>query len=37
MVAAGVTPDILEAAPTVGGLIFDSFSIISLDKLPTNL
>ena len=35
--AAGVTPDILEAAPKVGGLIFDNFSIISLDKLPTNL
>ena len=35
--AAGVTPDILEAAPSVGGLIFDNFSTISLDKLSTSL
>ena len=27
IVAAGVTPDILEAAPSVGGLIFDNFYI----------
>ena len=33
--AAGVTPEILEAAPRVGGFIFVSFSIISFDKLPT--
>ena len=37
IIAAGVTPDILDAAPRVGGLIFDNFSIISFDKLPTNL
>ena len=37
MVAAGVTPDILEAAPRVGGLIFVNFYTISLDKLPTSL
>ena len=35
--AAGVTPEILEAAPRVGGFIFVSFSIISFDKLPTFL
>ena len=35
--AAGVTPEILEAAPRVGGFVFVSFSIISFDKLPTFL
>ena len=35
MIAAGVTPDILEAAPSVNGCIEDSFSIISLERLPT--
>ena len=34
IIAAGVTPEILEAAPSVGGCIVDNFSIISLDKLP---
>ena len=37
IIAAGVTPEILDAAPRVGGLIFDSFSTTSFDKLPTNL
>ena len=37
IIAAGVTPDILEAAPSVGGFIVDSFSTISFDKLPTSL
>ena len=31
IIAAGVTPDILEAAPSVGGFIVDSFSTISFD------
>ena len=30
IIAAGVTPEILEAAPSVGGLVFVSFSTISL-------
>ena len=33
--AAGVTPEILEAAPRVGGLTFANFSITSLERLPT--
>ena len=37
IIAAGVTPEILEAAPRVGGFVFVSFSIISFDKLPTFL
>ena len=35
IIAAGVTPDILEAAPNVGGFILISFSTISLERLPT--
>ena len=37
IIAAGVIPEILDAAPRVGGLINDSFSTISFDKLPTYL
>ena len=35
--AAGVTPETLEAAPIVGGVSFVNFSTISLDRLPTFL
>jgi hypothetical protein len=35
IIAAGVTPETLDAAPKVGGVILDSFSIISFDRLPT--
>ena len=37
IIAAGVTPDILEAAPNVGGCILINFSTISLERLPTSL
>ena len=37
IIAAGVTPDILDAAPIVGGLISISFSTISFQRLPTFL
>ena len=34
IIAGGVIPDILDAAPSVGGLILLSFSTISFDRLP---
>ena len=33
--AAGVTPEILEACPTVAGLTFDSFSATSFENPVT--
>ena len=35
IIAGGVIPDILEAAPIVWGLMWLSFSTTSFDKLPT--
>ena len=35
IIAGGVIPDILDAAPRVGGLILFSFSTTSFERLPT--
>ena len=37
IIAAGVTPEILDAAPRVGGCVVVSFSMISFERLPTFL